>query len=94
MPAAWSSKNEAQYNAIRKVCYKRRKCATAAKTGHTACVTGCFGLSKGKKRNTCIQACKSTKLCKTSCNSMAAATVNKGRNKTRSKRKTRRTRRK
>ena len=86
MPAAWTAKNEKQYTAIRKACYKRRRCTSAAKSGHTACVTGCFGLPKGKKRAACIRACSSTVLCKKSCNSMAAATVNKRR----TKRKTRR----
>lgn len=79
MPAAWTAKQERQYVAIKKSCYKRRRCRSAAKSGKKACVSACFGLSKGSRRNKCIVSCKTTASCKKDCNSMAAATVNKAR---------------
>lgn len=83
MPAAWTSKDERQYVAIKKSCYKRRRCVRANKSGHTACISACFPLKKGSLRSSCIRACKSPAKCRTACNSMAAATVNKHRGKKR-----------
>jgi hypothetical protein len=88
MPAAWTSKDDRQYVAIKTSCYKRRRCTRANKSGHTACITACFPLAKGSRRIKCIRACKSPKLCRTDCNSMAAATVNKYKAKAAKKRTT------
>lgn len=84
MAAKWTAKQDRQYAAISKSCIKKRRCNASTRSARKVCAVACFGLPVGTKRNACIRLCSTKKGCKRTCNSLAAATVNKHRAKKKS----------